>query len=613
MCGIFGYTGTEPALDRLLNGMENLAYRGYDSNGVVIQNGNSFSWKKLPGSLEHLLDAVNGASMDGTSGIGHTRWATHGPPNQDNAHPHFSCNDDVAVVHNGIIENHDELRTELKENGHLFRSETDTEVLPHLIEEHRGEHDEPVDVLRHVLPKLKGSYAIAVLFLDRSGSLYGACNESPLLAGVGPDEFYLSSDIPALLQFTREVKYLEDGEVAEVSREGVRIVDRNGNKVSRATDHIDWDVESAEKQGYEHFMLKEIHEQPEALRDTMAGRVNGENGSLPFDFDHLTAERVREFDRVQILACGTSYHAGLVGKYYIQDLVDLPVDVALGSEFRYAPAPMDENVLTIAISQSGETADTLAAVDRARDEGVFLLSVCNVMGSSLARESDEVFYSRAGPEIGVAATKTYTTQILSMLLITMKLARMRNTGQPESDRLASLISEVAQLPKQISTILDSNGHIPNIAKRFQDVYNYMFIGRYLNYPTALEGALKLKEISYIHAEGYAGGEMKHGPLALVEDTVPTVAIAPDDRVYSKMRSNIQEIYARDGVLIGLVTEGDTAVAELCDHKIELPPSHELLSPILYTVPLQLLSYHMGDLLGRDIDQPRNLAKSVTVE
>lgn len=617
MCGIIAYAGVDQAVEPLLSGMDRLAYRGYDSNGIVTQNGSSFVCEKQPGPLSDLLDRIDRTKFTGTAGIGHTRWATHGAPTQLNAHPHFSCDEDITVVHNGIIENFQELKEGLIDRGHTIRSETDTEVIPHLLEEAYEQVGDPVAAVRSVTEKVRGSYAIAVMFQQHPGEIIGACNQSPLLIGQGEDAQYLASDIPALLHFTREVIYLQDGELARITSEGTEMYSRDGEEVFRAPETIDWNVETAEKEGYEHFMLKEIFEQPEALRNTLAGRIDEDETQIDLECPELTPERLEQIDRIQVVACGTSYHAGLIAKYYLEELAGISAEVRLASEFRYAPGPVDDRTMFIGISQSGETADTLAAHGIARERGAFTLSVCNVIGSTLARKSDEVIYARAGPEIGVAATKTYTAQIVSLLLLSLYLGQKKAEADggdvPAPSAHSDLVEELAALPETIEQVLETSDGIERIAEAYHDTYNFMFIGRCLNYPTALEGALKLKEISYIHAEGYAGGEMKHGPLALVEDTFPTVAIAPDDRVYDKMVSNVQEISARDGELIGLVSEGETQIADLCEYTIELPACAEHLSPVLYTVPLQLLAYHVGAILGRDIDQPRNLAKSVTVE
>lgn len=617
MCGIIAYTGTEPAVDSILQGMERLAYRGYDSNGIVTQNGSSFVCEKQPGPLSDLLERIDRDKFSGTTGIGHTRWATHGPPTKLNAHPHFSCDERITVVHNGIIENYQELKEGLKNRGHDFRSETDTEVIPHLLEEAYREHGTPVEAVRAVTNQVRGSYALAVMFQDHPEEVFGTCRQSPLLVGNGRDAQYLASDIPALLHFTREVMYLEDGELARITSKGATIYSEDGTEIERASETIDWNVETAEKEGYDHFMLKEIFEQPDALGNTLAGRINETEDQIELDCPELTPDRLNNLNQIHIVACGTSFHAGLIAGYYLEELAGIPTEVHLASEFRYAPGPLDERTMFVGISQSGETADTLAAHEIAREKGVFSLSICNVMGSTLARESDEVLYARAGPEIGVAATKTYTAQIVTLLLLAM-YARQQCSDVPElrsgeTSTYGDLVSELRNLPGIIEDVLETREKIESIATEYYETYNFMFIGRCLNYPTALEGALKLKEISYIHAEGYAGGEMKHGPLALVEDTVPTVAIAPSDRVYDKMVSNIQEIQARDGDLIGLVQEGESQVANLCTYAVELPSCHEYLTPILYTVPLQLLAYQVGALLDRNIDQPRNLAKSVTVE
>ncbi len=617
MCGIIAYTGSEPAIDLLLSGMDRLAYRGYDSNGIVTQNGSSFMCEKQPGPLSDLLDRIDRDKFIGTCGIGHTRWATHGPPTQVNAHPHFSCDDRITVVHNGIIENFQELKRGLVERGHIFRSETDTEVIPHLLEEAYDQKNDPLAAIQAVTRQVKGSYALAVMFQDRPGEVYGACHKSPLLIGTGENGQYLASDIPALLHFTREVIYLQDGEFARITATDIDVFSANGEKQTRGTETIDWSVEAAEKEGYEYFMLKEIFEQPDALRNTLAGRVNEEKGRLELECPELTPERLSGIDRIQVVACGTSYHAGLIAKFYFEELSGLPAEVRLASEFRYAPGLLDNRTMFVGISQSGETADTLAAHEIAREKGAFTLSVCNVIGSTLARKSDDVIYARAGPEIGVAATKTYTAQIVTLLLLSLYMGQERRKVPGRSVSMEGtkdrLIQELQELPETIEHVLEVNDRVKTIAQAYHDTYNFMFIGRCLNYPTALEGALKLKEISYIHAEGYAGGEMKHGPLALVEDTFPTVALAPNDRVYNKMVSNVQEIQARDGELIGLVEEGERQISDLSRHTIELPSCAEHLSPVLYTVPLQLLAYHVGAILGRNIDQPRNLAKSVTVE
>ncbi|MBI3268546.1 MAG: glutamine--fructose-6-phosphate transaminase (isomerizing) [Planctomycetes bacterium] len=609
MCGIMGYAGNQSALPILLSGLQRLEYRGYDSAGVVLQTADGLACIKESGALGELRKLLDGHAPEGRCGLGHTRWATHGIPSRENAHPHLSCHGEVAVIHNGVIENYDSLKRELLGKGHRFVSQTDSEVLAHLLEDAYA--GDPVAAVRAVLSRIKGYFAFGILFQAQPDTLIGVRFNNPLVVGLGEGANYLASDIPAILPYTRRVLFLEEREIVVVRPESVVVTDFAGAPRTRAPYQVTWDLAEASKEGFPHFMLKEIMEQPRAVRATFSGHVSPEGHNLSFADLALSAERLAGFTRVLLLACGTSWHAALTAKYGLEELAGLPTDVQIASEFRYGDTPVGASTLAIAISQSGETSDTLAALRMARERGGTVLAVTNIVGSSLAREADAVLYTRAGLEVGVAATKTYTTQLALLTLFALHLGRVRGT-LPE-DRLVQLLDQVRGVPDRMEQVLSQTAAaVGECAERYRTGYNFMFIGRRYNYPNAFEGALKLKEISYIHAEGYCAGEMKHGPLALVNN-VPTVAIAVQGRTYDKMRSNIEVIHARGGVLILLVTEGDTSLDAFGRFVIPLPAVDEILSPLLTILPLQLLAYQVAVRNGKNVDQPRNLAKSVTVE
>jgi glucosamine--fructose-6-phosphate aminotransferase (isomerizing) len=608
MCGIIGYVGPGPASPAILSGLQRLDYRGYDSAGIVVFDGEKIRVEKMPGKLENLLEHLKTRpAMNGCVGLGHTRWATHGGPTQRNAHPHVSHGGKVAIVHNGIIENHEELRARLRARGYRFESETDTEVIAHLIED--VYRDDPLEAVRLAVRQLKGAFAIGVLFRDHPEVLIGVRLSSPLLVGFGTGANYLASDAPAVLPFTRKVAYLEERQIAEIRPDRVRIVDEEGRPREPKVLEITWDIEAAAKEGYPHFMLKEVFEQPRALRDTIRGRTRRLDLSLP-ELD-ACARRLRKAERLTIVACGTAAHAGMTAKYAFEELARIPTEVCLASEFRYGDPVVKRDVVALAVTQSGETMDTLCAVREAKARGALALSVCNVVGSSIPRSCDATVYTHAGPEIGVASTKAYTTQIAVLELLAVRLGRLR--GTLSRDRSRPFLRALERVPDAVEEALKCDAQVKELAARYKDCRNFMYIGRRYNFPNAYEGALKLKELSYIHAEGYGAGEMKHGPLALVDDTFPTVAICVKGRAYDKMLSNMKEIEARAGILIAIANPGDAQVRALARHVIEVPETHEMVSPIVTAVPLQLLAYHIAVALGRDVDKPRNLAKSVTVE
>jgi len=608
MCGIVGYVGPDQALPILLESLRRLEYRGYDSAGVAVLNG-AVTVVKKAGKLAELEAALSGGQAPaGTVGMGHTRWATHGPPTDLNAHPHLDCTARVAVIHNGIIENFQELKDRLTKAGHTFASDTDTEVVAHLVEEaYAGDLGEAV---RQSVAQLTGAYALVITHADEQDVIVGVRVSSPLIVGLGKGENLLASDIPAVLQKTRRFVPIAENQVVEVRVDSVRITDLDGNEAPLEPIDVEWDLAAAEKSGYEDFMLKEIHEQPSAIRDTLRGRF-GSKGRLALDDLRVREEQFESVDKVFVVACGTAFHAGLVAKYAIEHWTRLPVEIDIASEFRYRDPVLDSNTLTLAISQSGETIDTLEAVRHARHQQSPVIAITNTVGSSIARESDAVLYTRAGPERGVAASKTFVTQMAALHLLALYLAQVRGTMYP--DEISGYVDQMASLPRQVQKALGLDDQIQEIAARYQQARDVLFIGRHTGYPAALEGALKLKEISYIHAEGYPAGELKHGPIALIEAGVPVVAIATECHVYPKVLSNIREVKARGADVIAVATEGDQEIAKLADHVLFVSRTHELLAPIVVTVPLQLLAYHIAKLRGCDVDQPRNLAKSVTVE
>lgn len=609
MCGIVGYIGPKEAVSILVEGLEKLEYRGYDSAGVAITGNGSIEILKKEGKLRALKDELNGQTYGAHVGIGHTRWATHGRPSDENAHPHTDCSGKIAVVHNGIIENYIALREWLQSQGHVFNSQTDTEVLPHLIEEfYEGDL---LDAVLKASTKLEGSFAMAVVSSHEPNKLVAVRQDSPLVVGLGEGEYFLASDIPALLRHTRFTYILNDGEVAVLERDRVRVMDRQRNRINKKVLEVKWEAEQAEKSGYDHFMLKEIHEQPKALRDTFSGRIAADNSRVILDEVKITPEEIRGLKKIFITACGTAYHAGFVGKYVIEKLVRLPVEVDIASEFRYRQPIIEPGTMVIIISQSGETADTLAALREAKRQGAHVIAVTNVVGSSVSREADDVIYTWAGPEIAVASTKAYTTQLASMYLIAMHLATVRGTIAP--GELGEILAEMKQLDAKAQLLVDNSVEIIDFAEEISSSKNLFYIGRGLDYAVAMEGSLKLKEISYIHAEAYAAGELKHGTLALIEDDVPVVALCTQKDLYDKTASNIQEVNARGASVLALAMEGFKEVEKVSDKTIYIPQTHPLLAPILTVIPLQLLAYHTAVARGCDVDKPRNLAKSVTVE
>jgi glucosamine--fructose-6-phosphate aminotransferase (isomerizing) len=608
MCGIVGYVGPRVATPLLVEGLKRLEYRGYDSAGVAIMNGVGVETVKEAGKISRLEAMLASKPVQGTTGIAHTRWATHGPPNQVNAHPHVSEDGTIAVVHNGIIENATVLRKMLESRGYTFRSETDTEVLAHLIEElFEGNLENAVIGALH---QVEGTYGIAVVSSVDSHKIVAARKGSPLLVGLGDGEFFIASDVSAILAHTRKVVYLEDGEMAVVDRNGYRVVDLNATEIKKMVSRIDWDLGQIERGGFAHFMLKEIFEQPQTLENTMRGRLLHDEGTAKLGGLNLTDDELLSFDNIVITACGTSWHSALIGEHMIEELTRVPVEVEYASEFRYRNPIVSEKTLCIVISQSGETADTLAAMREAKRRGARTLGIVNVVGSTIAREADGGIYIHAGPEIGVASTKAFTSQVIALLLFTLKLGRLRDLSIL---RGREIIQARHRLPGQIQQILSRAEEIEALAEEFKRASNFLYLGRGYNFPVALEGALKLKEISYIHAEGYPAAEMKHGPIALIDEMMPVVFIAPHDSVFDKITSNIQEVKARKGRVIAITSREEEALERTVDYDFRIPETLDLLMPILASVPLQLLAYYVAVKRGSNVDQPRNLAKSVTVE
>jgi glucosamine--fructose-6-phosphate aminotransferase (isomerizing) len=608
MCGIIGYIGDREAQEILLGGLARLEYRGYDSAGLAIFNNDRIALSKRQGKLKTLAGHLHAHPLEGKIGIGHTRWATHGAPNKINAHPHMDCKHKIALVHNGIIENYAQLKDELLKEGHSFRSQTDTEVIVHLVE--KFYKDAPLEeAVRKAVSKLEGAFAIGVISAKEPGKLVGARMGSPLIVGLGRGENFIASDVPAVLGLTKEVVFLNEKEIAVLSRDRCRIMDFQGRAIGRKPTRIHWDLAEAEKQGYSHFMLKEINEQPKILESFLNMRIK--NGEIAFEEQKIPAGRLEDIKNIYIAACGTAYHAGLIGRYVLESLCGIPVFIDVSSEFRYKKLLIDKASLVVAISQSGETADTLASVREAKRKGAKVLSICNVIGSTLARESDGVIYTHAGPEIGVASTKAYTAQIASLCLFAFYLAALKGTMSQKS--VSRHIDELRLIPELQREILKEQDKIAKLAQRHSHFGSFLYLGRSFNFPSALEGALKLKEISYIPAEGYAAGEMKHGPIALIDEYRAVVCIACGSAVYEKMFSNIQEIRARKGRIIAIANAGDEKIREQTKEVIHIPECAELFSPLLVAVPLQLIAYHIAVKRGCDVDQPRNLAKSVTVE
>jgi glutamine---fructose-6-phosphate transaminase (isomerizing) len=613
MCGIVGYIGAKDPVEVLIEGLRKLEYRGYDSAGIAVVNGSGeLHIRRAPGKLRDLERVLVDKPIHGRYGIAHTRWATHGRPTEENAHPHRDCTGRIVVIHNGIIENYIELKHELQAKGHKFVTETDTEIVAHAIEQEMKDRGcDLVGAFQAVLPRFRGIYALVALSADSPDTLVAARVGPPLVIGIGKDEFFVASDIPAILSHTKDVVFMDDYEIAVVTPAGVRFLKLDGTPIDKPSMRIPWDPIMAEKGGYKHFMLKEIHEQPRAMRDTMLGRVSLEDSSVHLEEIQLTDAQLRSATRMQIVACGTSWHAGLVGKFLIEQLAKIPVDVDYASEYRYRKPMLDATCLSVFISQSGETADTLAAERESKSQGAKALAICNVRGSMLTRECDGTIYTHAGPEIGVASTKAFTSQITALALLALKLARVRGTLSDADS--AAIIRALYHIPAQMERYLTDDAPIVELAKTFHLHRDFLYLGRGVNYPIALEGALKLKEISYIHAEGYPAGEMKHGPIALIDEDMPVVAIAPNDGVFEKMISNVAEVKARSGIVIAITDQPDDDLAAKADFMLVVPKTHELLSPLLTVLPLQLLAYHIALLRGCDVDQPRNLAKSVTVE
>ncbi len=608
MCGIVGYIGPRQAAGLLIDGLRRMEYRGYDSAGLAIVNGHGVEVVKAAGKLGMLEQRLVGATPTGTLGIGHTRWATHGAPTTTNAHPHTDQSGRIAVIHNGIIENAGHIRKALEGRGHVFKSETDTEVLAHLVGElYAGNLEEAVAA---ALRDVDGAYGLAFVSADEPGVLVAARKGSPLLVGVGEGEFFVASDASALLEHTRSVVYLDDGEMAVLSRDGYRIRNLETKSIDKPVNQIEWDLATIERGGFDHFMLKEIFEQPSSLENTLAGHLLDDEGTARVHGLNMSDDELKQINRIVITACGTSWHSALIGEYMLEELARIPVEVEYASEFRYRNPVVDERTLVIAISQSGETADTLAAIHEAKLRGARTLGLVNVVGSTIAREVNGGLYLRAGPEVGVASTKAFTSQVAALTLVTLRLARLRNLGIMQG---RAIIEALRKIPSQIQQILDKKDEIKAIASHFEGSNNALYLGRGVNFPVALEGALKLKEISYIHAEGYPAAEMKHGPIALIDENMPVVFIAPKDTVYGKIVSNIEEVKARGGRVIAIVNEKDAEMTRLTDFCFVIPTTLNVLTPLLTVIPLQLLSYYVAVARGCNVDQPRNLAKSVTVE
>jgi glutamine---fructose-6-phosphate transaminase (isomerizing) len=612
MCGIVGYVGERDAVGILLDGLGRLEYRGYDSAGLVVQTGPSLVVRRSVGKIARLRQVIEGAPVAGRTALGHTRWATHGRPSDANAHPHVDCSGRVAVVHNGILENYLELKAMLEAEGHTFRSETDTEVMAHLVESELPRCGDLVSAVKAALRQIRGAYAFCLLSADEPDRIIAAKRGGgAVVVGLGDGEVFVASDIPAVIPHTRQVVILEDDEVAVIGRDGLVISTLEGVPVERTPSVIAWDAAMAQKGGYDHFMLKEIHEQPEAVAATFRGRVNAETGEVRIPEANLTPELVARLRRVVLVSCGTSYHAGLVARLMIERLAGLSAEVDLASEFRYRDPVVGPDTLVVAISQSGETADTLGAAKTARLKGASVLAITNIVGSALAREADGVIYTHAGPEIGVASTKTFTATITAAYVLALALGLQR--GALTATEAQKRASELLEIPGIMTEALRHQEPVAELARRLFRHENFLYLGRGVHYPIALEGALKLKEISYIHAEGYAGGEMKHGPIALIDETMPVVALVPRDGTYERMAGNVEEVKARGGRIIAVAHPGDTAMARRADHVLEVPPAVDLLAPLVTVIPLQLLAYHIAIARGCDVDQPRNLAKSVTVE
>ena len=614
MCGIIGYIGPKDVVPVLIDGLRRLEYRGYDSAGVAVVRDGCVDLRRSAGKLSNLETVIGSAPLTGDYGVGHTRWATHGRPTEENAHPHRDCTGKIVVVHNGIIENYLDLKQELQRQGHRFVTETDTEIVAHLVEREMKD-DGLENAVRRALMLMRGLFALVLISADDPDKIVAVRNGPPIVVGLGDGEFFVASDIPAILSHTRDVVFLGDEEMAIITKTGVQFTDFFGRPVSKATQRVLWDPIMAEKAGYKHFMLKEIFEQPTAARETILGRVSLDSGKVFLEEMKIPDARLATVDRVTVLACGTSWHAALIGKFMIEQLARLPVEVDYGSEYRYRSPIVSNNMLAVVITQSGETADTLAALREAKKEGAASIAICNVVGSMATRETDGTIYTHAGPEIGVASTKAFTSQLVALYLLALRLGQIRGTLSFEDSK--PHIEALLQLPYFLEQTLKLAADVEKVAARFQDRTDFLYLGRGINYPIALEGALKLKEISYIHAEGYPAGEMKHGPIALIDEHMPVVTIAPHDAVFEKMIGNMQEVKARGGSVIALTTRGDDKLRSILDSSrdvvLEVPRAPELLTPIVMVLPLQLLAYDIAVRRGCDVDQPRNLAKSVTVE
>ena len=609
MCGIVGYVGPRETVKVLIDGLKRLEYRGYDSAGVAVFHQGKVEIRRKEGKLTRLEELIGGETFDGKVGIGHTRWATHGRPSDENAHPHKVGK--VAVVHNGIIENYLPLKEILKSKGHVFTSETDTEIISHLIDEFIREGYSSLEAVRIALDKIKGSYALGILLEGEDHSLIAARKESPLVIGLGKGEYFIASDIPPVLPYTRDFIFMENGEVALLSPRGVTVFSAKGEEISKEPKQINWNPLMAERGGYKHFMLKEIFEQPRAVTDTIRGRLSEKKDDAVLEDVRFDPAFLKKMQRIDLIACGTSYHAALVGKFLIEEFCRVPVEADIGSEYRYRNPIIKADHLLVAISQSGETADTLAALREGKRKGAMTLAICNVVESSLAREADHVIYTHAGPEIGVASTKAFTTQLVILFLLGLRIGRELGVLSDETGK--ALLEELVRVPHLMEEFLKTSAQVEKIARKYLHARDFLYLGRGINYPIALEGALKLKEISYVHAEGYPAGEMKHGPIALIDREMPVVVLATKNDVYEKVISNIEEVRAREGRIIALASPSDREIVKKVDDVIFIPETHPSLTPILLAVPLQLLAYHMADFKGTDVDQPRNLAKSVTVE
>ena len=620
MCGIVGYVGNKQVVPLIIDGLRKLEYRGYDSAGIaVVDENHHLEIERAEGKLRNLEEALRKHPLDGTYGVGHTRWATHGRPTEENAHPHRDCTGRVVVVHNGIIENYLQLKDELRKKDHEFVTETDTEIIAHLIEEHLKHGNSFEQAVRATVNELRGIFALSMLSADEPDTIISARLGPPVVIGIGDGEFFVASDVPAILEHTRDVFFLGDGEIAVMTKEGVRVTDFTGNPVMPHRQRITWDPIQAEKGGFKHFMLKEIYEQPRAVRETVEGRISLDTGRVFLDeMRNLSEKNFKRFNSIKIAACGTSWHAGIAGKYMIEQLARVNVEVDYASEFRYRDPVLDKNTLLLVISQSGETADTIAALREASERDSSVLAICNVQGSMITREADGTILTHAGPEIGVASTKAFTAQMIALYLFGLYLGQIRGTLSEEESRAHA--QQLAELPVKMEHLLNEANLIEELSKEFFRVNDFLYLGRGINFPIALEGALKLKELSYIHAEGYPAGEMKHGPNALIDERLPVMFIntreegnRASELRYEKTHSNIVEVKAREGIVLSVLTEGDSMSSRMSDHIITVPTSSDLLSPLLSIIPLQLLAYHIAVRRGCDVDQPRNLAKSVTVE